>query len=264
MHRPRAGLQESPIGAGCRPFFGTPVAASRTQPRRDALLLTRRAPLARIRARAAGGWCAVSLHPPRMRRLRLLGGREGAAAFQPRKCQRGRCALAGKHRFNGAAAFQPRKSRRIRRRARPRCCFNGAAAFQPRKSTSTWRNGWSFRCFNGAAAFQPRKFSRSGYAHEDLDVLQWGRGFSAAEIPRRMAHAVIAAWLQWGRGFSAAEMCWQELSSRSSCRRFNGAAAFQPRKFWRMAMPPSASRCFNGAAAFQPRKCRRADHAGAA
>jgi len=36
-------------------------------------------------------------------------------------------------------------------------------------------------------------------------LLQWGRGFSAAEIARISGHVDDEPLLQWGRGFSAAE-----------------------------------------------------------
>ena len=61
--------------------------------------------------------------------------------------------------------------------------------------------------------------------------------------------------LQWGRGFSAAETRCRAITSRWSRARFNGAAAFQPRKPQPADQyPQGAWRGFNGAAAFQPRK----------
>ncbi|CUQ67487.1 protein of unknown function [Candidatus Nitrospira inopinata] len=62
------------------------------------------------------------------------------------------------------------------------------------------------------------------------DTLQWGRGVSAAEIWRRAYAGQVADQLQWGRGVSAAEMGCCLFFSSSSMTRFNGAAAFQPRK----------------------------------
>ena len=38
--------------------------------------------------------------------------------------------------------------------------------------------------------------------------------------------------LQWGRGLSAAEITRSHAATNERQRRFNGAAAFQPRKFW--------------------------------
>ena len=62
------------------------------------------------------------------------------------------------------------------------------------------------KCFNGAAAFQPRKDPEHKRMWLDLCVLQWGRGFSAAESGSpRLTHEPAGRLLQWGRGFSAAE-----------------------------------------------------------
>ena len=36
-------------------------------------------------------------------------------------------------------------------------------------------------------------------------LLQWGRGFEAAETSVLVAITGSVAWLQWGRGFEAAE-----------------------------------------------------------
>ena len=83
------------------------------------------------------------------------------------------------------------------------------------------------RGFSAAEMRQwPRLRAKSAAA-----VLQWGRGFSAAEIgelPTRRASS--ACQLQWGRGFSAAEMRGAELPIELATFGFNGAAAFQPRK----------------------------------
>ena len=83
----------------------------------------------------------------------------------------------------------------------------------------------------------PRPFSRGN----DWPVSQLG---------------VLADRLQWGRGLSAAEMSRCTASSHVAATSFNGAAAFQPRKFasdvWSARRAQSG---FNGAAAFQPRKC---------
>jgi len=135
--------------------------------------------------------------------------------------------------------------------------------------------------FNGAAAFQPRKWVvRVNPGLRLTPVLQWSRGFSAAEIEKLVGSIAVESMLQWSRGFSAAEItllivitplsmaCFNgaaaflpqkwERTSRISDKpvdSFNGAAAFQPRKSGclRLIMPPDHS--FNGAAAFQPRKC---------
>ena len=131
--------------------------------------------------------------------------------------------------------------------------FNGAAAFQPRKVPILLQ----YRICS-SASMGPRLFSRGKYILFRLFtwqwVLQWGRGFSAAES-RLGAHVVCGApLLQWGRGFSAAESA---TTSHWHCNMrwcFNGAAAFQPRKGWRRSPMLDDTISFNGAAAFQPRK----------
>ncbi len=57
----------------------------------------------------------------------------------------------------------------------------------------------------------PRLFSRgnstySGRGRTNTNALQWGRGFSAAEMHPPGANPFADLTLQWGRGFSAAEM----------------------------------------------------------
>ena len=89
---------------------------------------------------------------------------------------------------------------------------------------------WHSSSFNGAAAFQPRKSAASVPPEPDKQELQWGRGFSAAEMPAEAFAATMADLLQWGRGFSAAEIPLVRRGYRAGRMRFNGAAAFQPRK----------------------------------
>ena len=136
----------------------------------------------------------------------------------------------------------------------------------------------------------PRFFNRGNAAaarHPEaaqLTRLQWGRGFSTAEMsadacqpsmsgrsafngaavfqPRKSGLAPVARAssrrLQWGRGFSTAEMigCTPRIGCKPT-RPFNGAAVFQPRKSALTAWSPTASNAaFNGAAVFQPRKSR--------
>jgi len=60
--------------------------------------------------------------------------------------------------------------------------------------------------------------------------LQLGRGFSAAEGSRSSEESQGEKQVQWGRGFSAAEGPPASRSAGRACSRFNGAAAFQPRK----------------------------------
>ena len=62
------------------------------------------------------------------------------------------------------------------------------------------------RIFNGAAVFQPRKYRVSADRVARTPPLQWGRGFSTAEMPRRTDVLNRNKSLQWGRGFSTAEI----------------------------------------------------------
>ena len=183
--------------------------------------------------------------------------------------------------------------------------FNGAAAFQPRRGSYLISFKVALQSFNGAVAFQPRRddWPLCGFLYHAM--LQWGRGFSAAESHTALTVHNRDTALQWGRGFSAAERrrpfpglrpgrasMGPRLFSRGETHptlfpleifRFNGAAAFQPRRAqhdttcavhsnislqWgrgfsaaerfrlRRFLRPAQS--FNGAAAFQPRRgCTR-------
>jgi len=76
--------------------------------------------------------------------------------------------------------------------ARRRRCFNGAAAFQPRKCVA----GEAAYVTLGVASMGPRLFGRGNitrviYCEPYTAQLQWGRGFSAAEIWR------LAAEMLW-------------------------------------------------------------------
>ena len=66
-------------------------------------------------------------------------------------------------------------------------------------------------------------FSASAYC------LQWGRGHSTAETPRKIPDLTASACLQWGRGHSTAETR-RAKHARHGDRSFNGAAVIQPRK----------------------------------
>ena len=103
----------------------------------------------------------------------------------------------------------------------------------------------------------PRLFSRGNAKGVGLMVagdsgLQWGRGFSAAESSTGLSGTDCIYLLQWGRGFSAAESCGTATLPGESGGRFNGAAAFQPRKW--PSHTPSGKSWGLRAAAFQPRK----------
>ncbi len=113
------------------------------------------------------------------------------------------------------------------------------------------------------ASMGPRLFSRgNAIGSEDIGRrsagLQWGRGFSAAEIIRCTPSSSLPRWLQWGRGFSAAEIA--EIDAETVRKK---GASMGPRLFSRGNRPSGTLHCaastpsFNGAAAFQPRKSGR-------
>ena len=107
--------------------------------------------------------------------------------------------------FNGAAAFQPRKVvGRRRLRGSP-----VHASMVPRLF-SRGKPDVSLRCVHPReASMVPRLFSR-GKCQAVLmaaqqGLLQWCRGFSAAEREHGTNRKAVALLLQWCRGFSAAE-----------------------------------------------------------
>ncbi len=110
-------------------------------------------------------------------------------------------------------------------------CFNGAAAFQPRNWVWRGNSAHVVMCFNGAAAFQPRNFDLTCERMLEQQLLQWGRGISAAELPIEPARAGRHVYASMGpRHFSRGTLpihvyAYQDIS------RFNGAAAFQPRNY---------------------------------
>ena len=137
----------------------------------------------------------------------------------------------------GFSAAESSAARRSRRRQYGR--FNGAAAFQPRKAAADRARAAS----TDAASMGPRLFSR-------------GKRIATADDLGQRRHASMGPRL-FSRGKS-----FRRDALRRRSRRFNGAAAFQPRKGWTPSRRRSttASR-FNGAAAFQPRKgVRRCVH----
>ena len=168
-----------------------------------------------------------------------------------------------------------------------------------------FRAGISSRGFNGAAAWWPRKgqwlhvmagtkialqWGRGLVAAEGLsssahmgrpDKLQWGRGLVAAEGGEAINPWGLVQGLQWGRGLVAAEGG-RLAHDYARGRRFNGAAAWWPRKAarsgsdtqrrcrlqWGRGLVAAEGRAwfrrigrgrvgFNGAAAWWPRKARR-------
>src|SRR2546429_558800 len=61
-------------------------------------------------------------------------------------------------------------------------CFNGAAVSQPRKSPFHPTFPPNRHRFNGAAVSQPRKLAGQALTPPKWTQLQWGRGFSTAEM----------------------------------------------------------------------------------
>ena len=108
------------------------------------------------------------------------------------------------------------------------------------------------------ASIGPRLFSRGKQwwveCNLTSDLLQLGRGFSAAESNNQAIDTTDQTRLQLGRGFSAAER--QPLATGSPLWVW---ASIGPRLFSRGKVVAQLliillSRCFNWAAAFQPRK----------
>ena len=209
-------------------------------------------------------------------------GFNGAAAFQPRKygTRKSLAELAADELQWGRGFSAAEIGSPIVRGEVPIDGFNGAAAFQPRKSEHAAQTADRLIGFNGAAAFQPRKLRVSASSDRPRRGLQWGRGFSAAEITAcGGGGALLGTGASMGpRLFSRGNMSGR-VKSRLQTSRFNGAAAFQPRKYQRRPRhrdrlraasmgprlfsrgnssgPVSGLRSgisFNGAAAFQPRK----------
>ena len=61
-------------------------------------------------------------------------------------------------------------------------------------------------------------------------MLQWGRGFEAAETSSANTRIRLLIGLQWGRGFEAAETSKENETLWPRCAGFNGAAVLRPRK----------------------------------
>src|SRR5579875_26779 len=154
--------------------------------------------------------------------------------------------------FNGAAAFQPRKPPPRTCGVIPAyCSFNGAAAFQPRKLLQGPRPVGQADSFNGAAETPPLPAGTCQQYQASMEPRPFSRGNGQPSF--------LAA-IREGR--------------------FNGAAAFQPRKHdetvrrlkqlpmlqWSRGLSAAETTMdltdrglglffsFNGAAAFQPRK----------
>jgi len=127
----------------------------------------------------------------------------------------------------------------------------------------------------------PRLFSRGNRAFERgltwLEVLQWGRDSSVAEMRQLLQQQKPVRGLQWGRDSSVAEIDMEKRARKfSAC--FNGAATLQSRKSGARYAPTPAAwlqwgrdssvaemlrpapvetgalRSFNGAATLQSRK----------
>ena len=206
--------------------------------------------------------------------------------------------------FNGAAAFQPRKLGAVPIWSCARRASMGPRLFSRGNTLEDALVGF----VHNAASMGPRLFSRGNICANNpgLIVARASMGprlFSRGNASLLSAHRRRDALLQWGRGFSAAETPPQTPKFGRPTTSFNGAAAFQPRKqesqytqrprieslqwgrgfsaaeTWCHKMPygygehasmgprlfsrgnvadapdhGSMTSCFNGAAAFQPRK----------
>ena len=132
-------------------------------------------------------------------------------------------------RFNGAAAFQPRKAESEAKKywiAHWLQWGRGFSAAESVISCSSYSMAWRLQWGRGfLAAESDSLFGGLGAPPQ----LQWGRGFSAAESRSVQLSIWEHGRLQWGRGFSAAESRVYSYLERQA-KRFNGAAAFQPRK----------------------------------
>jgi len=138
-----------------------------------------------------------------IQRLRL-------ASMGPRLLSRGVCehlhrSAAQIHRFNGAAASQPRSHAGRRQSSAVPLGFNGAAASQPRSPDWTRAKPWP-SC-----------------------PLQWGRGFSAAESSTCPHTTHFLGRASMGPRLLSRGVRSELLGRSLHVRRFNGAAASQPR-----------------------------------
>ncbi len=195
-----------------------------------------------------------NLPPPRRP---SLGGRcfNGAAAFQPRKLHPRHSKKDGRLWLQWGRGVSAAEMKAPHRARPPIRGFNGAAAFQPRKSTHTELHKpvhiasmgpRRFSRGNNAASrssgvvspasMGPRRFSR-GNSHMPLIRTQFK--YEASMGPRRFSRGNNRKTGQI-RPFPDASMGPRRFSrgnyvSRyqrvSRCSGFNGAAAFQPRKF---------------------------------
>ncbi len=134
---------------------------------------------------------------------RLQWGR-GHSTAEMRRCSA--TAIADRHASMGPRSFNRGNTGRVTRTRSHGTRFNGAAVIQPRKCGRRRRIGTP----GCVASMGPRSFNRGN------------RRVTVAASGRRLR-------LQWGRGLSTAEMSAAEASP--DCRRFNGAAVFQPRKW---------------------------------
>ncbi len=184
-------------------------------------------------------------------------GFNGAAAFQLRRSRAAADGTAKISRFNGAAAFSAAEM--------------GKRPSMSKAADHASTGPQSLNCGDGdyharaacvcAASMRPQPLSRGDDPLRNrhtthICVLQWGRSLSAAEIdecvllvlklqlasmgPQRFSCgdqdpcetcAPRFAGLQWGRSVSATEIGRCVITAKRTNTCFNGAAAFQPRRF---------------------------------
>ena len=158
-----------------------------------------------------------------------------AASMGPRLFSRGNWAAAGFPLRSQVASMGPRLFSRGNGHRRDshgdrRQGFNGAAAFQPRKWRSRGHRPRAFRASMGPRLFSRGNGDRQGQVALGPSASMGPRLFSRGNHDPSAWHRGKLRMLQWGRGFSAAEIAASREPGAHAERRFNGAAAFQPRK----------------------------------
>ena len=116
------------------------------------------------------------------------------------------------------------------------------------------------RSFNGAAAFRPRRRFLGGQRfpelHASMGPRPFGRGDAAVDELVELVRDASMGPRPFGRGDRA--VC----AHRTLSRRFNGAAAFRPRRRSLHGLHSLVADSFNGAAAFRPRRRICFEHRG--
>ena len=154
--------------------------------------------------------CSASMGPRFFNRgNRELSDRCGinlAASMGPRFFNRGNALGIATHVFGAQASMGPRFFNRgnlpwpIASR-RHHGASMGPRFFNRGNWRTTRRRALRVASFNGAAVFQPRKFASPERTMRPLLVLQWGRGFSTAEIGENSVETSVAEAASMGPRF---------------------------------------------------------------